>query len=145
MKSIPSVRLAEMVDRVQLDELGASKVLEHEVCSQAYGEAAKEVLRLVGYFEALFSRHGLYCDSSVVVDALTFRWRTAHKGFEYCRDGGQWLAVRNVFDMEVAAVLLESIGDVYLSARSEQERVTAVLESAAETGNAFADMLSEKE
>jgi len=113
----------------------------------AYELAAKEIYRLVGLFEGLFSRHKLYCDTVIVADDVQFRWRSSHKGFEYllCNGSASWVPVKNVFNMEIAATLLENMRTFYAAACEEQDRVTQVLESAVETGNTFASSLISKE
>ena len=128
-------------------KLVSDKITEQEVNSLAYEHAAKETLRLIVFFEGLFSRHRLYCDTIVSVNDYQFRWRTAQRGFEYrVSDGADaWMPVKNVFSMEVAALFLENIGILYESACNEQERVTVALESAIGAGNQFADRLVGKE
>mgnify|MGYP003137490290 CR=1 FL=1 len=135
------------MDQIPGIKLVSEEVSEQEVRSLAYEHAAKEVLRLVAFFEGLFVRHRLYCDTIITVKDYQFRWRTASRGFEYkvFDSTDVWSPVKNVFNMEIAAVFLDCIGLLYESACGEQERITGVLEGAIGTGNQFADRVVGKE
>tara|TARA_Y100000034_G_C6645689_1_gene282431 strand:- start:157 stop:588 length:432 start_codon:yes stop_codon:yes gene_type:complete len=112
-----------------------------------YEDSAKEVLRLMGFFEKKFIEGKLYCGASVVDGSNEYRWRGAFRGFEYRAVGGcsEWFSVKNVNDMEAMAGLVLVAEELYDAVLKEQSRIAKVLDKSAEVGNDFADRLISKE
>jgi|TARA_R110000824_G_scaffold211889_6_gene398141 hypothetical protein len=107
-----------------------------------YEVHAKEVLRLVSLFEGLFIRNKIYCDASIEVDGLYFKWSSRSRQLQYRgeHDVG-WTHAARVFQMEVPAILIKNVEELYSACLAEQSRVANVLSEASDTGNSFADML----
>ena len=112
-----------------------------------YEDSAKEVLRLVSFFEKKFIEGKLYCCATAANGTNEYRWRGAFKGFEYRAQGArtEWVPVKNVNDMEAMAGLVSIAEQLYDSVLKEQSRIAKVLSDSAEAGNAFADRLISKE
>lgn len=112
-----------------------------------YEDSAKEVLRLVSFFEKKFIEQRLYCCSLVTDGVNEYRWRGAFKGFEYRSLGSRanWVPVKNVNDMEAMAGLVSMAEKLYDAVLKEQSRIAKVLEESAEAGNTFADRLISEE
>ena len=112
-----------------------------------YEDSAKEVLRLVSFFEKKFIEGKLYCCATAANGTNEYRWRGAFKGFEYRAQGArtEWVPVKNVNDMEAMAGLVEVAEELHAAVLKEQSRIAKVLSDSAERGNAFADKLISKE
>ena len=112
-----------------------------------YEDSAKEVLRLVGFFEKKFIEQKLYCVASVTDGTTEYRWRGAFKGFEYRLLGSRasWVPVKNVNDMEAMAGLVSVAETLYDAVLKEQSRIATVLEESAKAGNTFANRLISEE
>tara|TARA_R110002110_G_scaffold154218_3_gene348006 strand:- start:836 stop:1231 length:396 start_codon:yes stop_codon:yes gene_type:complete len=104
-----------------------------------YEVAAREVLRLLSFFEQLFTKQQLYCAAEIDCDGGQYRWGGSRRGFEYCCVPDEWHPVKNVYDMEIAAGLLSRIEDLHVAALEEQSRLANVLGDAAEVGRSFAE------
>lgn len=123
----------------------------------SYEESAKEVLRLVQFFEGLFTKSSLYCETAIAVDVdpdgkdkIYFKWSPRVRQLQYRGSFNEsWAHAARVFEMEIPGILLKNIEALYDACVSEQERVTAVLGEASDTGSDFGDRLvlslSEKE
>jgi hypothetical protein len=123
----------------------------------SYEESAKEVLRLVQFFEGLFVKSGLYCETAIAVDVdpdgkdkIYFKWSPRMRQLQYRGSfNDSWAHAARVFEMEIPGILLKNIEALYDACMSEQTRVTAVLGEASDTGSDFGDRLvlslSEKE
>ena len=122
-----------------------------------YEESAKEVLRLVQFFEGLFVKSGFYCETATAVDVdpdgkdkIYFKWSPRMRQLQYRGSfNDSWAHAARVFEMEIPGILLKNIETLYDACLSEQKRVIDVLDEASDTGNDFGDRLvlslSEKE
>ena len=122
-----------------------------------YEDSAKEVLRLVQFFEGLFTKSNLYCETAIAVDVdpdgkdkIYFKWSPRLRQLQYRGSfNDSWAHAARVFEMEIPGILLKNIETLYDACVSEQERVIAVLDEASDTANDFGDRLvlslSEKE
>ena len=122
-----------------------------------YEESAKEVLRLVQFFEGLFTKSSLYCETAIAVDVdpdgkdkIYFKWSPRVRQLQYRGSfNDSWAHAARVFEMEIPGILLKNIETLYDACLSEQKRVVNVLDEASDTANDFGDRLvlslSEKE
>jgi len=110
------------------------------VVDDRYEVAAREVLRLVTFFEKVFSEDHLYCTAVIPCEGGFYSWHGSRRGFEFTdKVSGTSRSIRNVHDMEIAAGLVYRIEEMYSAALEEQSRVANVLEEAAEVGRLFAE------
>jgi hypothetical protein len=114
-----------------------------------YGESAKEVLRLVQFFEDQFTKSSLYCEGVIEVfadaeerDPTYFRWSPRARQIQY-RDTMTctWVHAARVFEMEIPGLLLKNVEKLYDECVSEQQRVTGILDEASDIANDFGDRL----
>jgi|TARA_R110001583_G_scaffold74292_4_gene205899 hypothetical protein len=107
-----------------------------------YEVHAKEVLRLVSLFEDIFTRSSIYCDAEIRVGDVYFKWTARGRQLQYRGEhSDRWFHAARVFQMEIPALLIKNIEELYRACLAEQSRVANVLSEASETGSSFADML----
>ena len=105
-----------------------------------YEEGAKEVLRLILFFENYFVKRQVYCNGEIEVGDHTFRWNSTSRQFEVFFDE-RWSSATRIHEMEIPGILLSNIEELYDSCLKEQGRIATVLSDAARVGNEFADKL----
>ena len=82
-----------------------------------YEESAKEVLRLVQFFEGLFTKSSLYCETAIAVDVdpdgkdkIYFKWSPRVRQLQYRGSfNDSWAHAARVFEMEIPGILLKNI------------------------------------
>lgn len=105
-----------------------------------YEEGAKEVLRLILFFESYFVENQIYCNGEVEVDGYNFRWNSSSRQFEVLSQD-RWSSATRIHEMEVPGILLSNIEGLYEACLKEQRRIAKVLNDASDVGNEFADKL----